>query len=262
MADILAQQLIQRILAKTGATNRPQTVDRISAGDPTQPVTGIAVTTLASLEVLKAAAKAGRNLVLTYDPAFWSTADDLARLETNSLFAEKRDFLRSHNMVLFNLHDHWRDRMPDGIAVGMAQALGWQAETSDANLFRRPATTLLGLAQELSEKLDDKTLRVVGDPKLPVATVATAFGRVERLAGIALINRPLDVVVCGYAWEWELVEYAQDMIAAGGKKGLVLLGQNASLSAGMKYCAGWIKEFVPEVPVEFFANPEPYWNPA
>ena len=262
MADILAQQLIQRILARTGASDRPQTMDRISAGDPTQSIAGIAVTTMASMDVLKAAANAGRNLVLTYDPAFWSTADDLARLETNALFAEKRDFLRAHNMVLFNLHDHWRDRMPDGIAAGMAQALGWQAEANDANLFRRPAATLVALAHELSEKLDDKTLRVVGDPKLPVATVATAFARAERLPGIALINRPVDVVVCGYTFEWELVEYTQDMIAAGGKKGLVLLGQNASLSAGMKYCAGWIREFVPEVPVEFFASPEPYWNPA
>ena len=262
MADILAQQLIQRILAKTGAGNRPQTVDHISAGDPAQPVTGIAVTTLASMDMLKVAAKANRNLVLTYDPAFWSTADDLARLEANSLFAEKRDFLRAHNMVLFNLHDHWRDRMPDGVAMGMAQALGWQAEANDTNLFRRPATTLLALAQELSEKLDDKTLRVVGDPKLAVANVATAFGRINQQPGIALINTGVDVVVCGYTPEWELVEYVQDMIAAGGKKGLVLLGQNASLAAGMKYCAAWIKEFVPEVPVEFFPEPEPYWNPA
>ncbi len=262
MADIIAQQLIQRILARTGANNRAQTVDRISAGDPTQSVTGIAVTVMAGIDVLKAAANAGRNLVLTYDPGFWSTADDLARLETNTLFAEKRDFLRAHNMVLFNLHDHWRDRMPDGIAAGMAQALGWQAETNGANLFRRPATTLLALAQELSEKLDDKTLRVVGDPKLAVAAVATALGRVTQLPGIALINGPVDVVVCGYTPEWELVEYAQDMIAAGGKKGLVLLGQNASLSAGMKYCAGWIKEFVPEVPVEFFPAAEPYWTSA
>ena len=262
MADILAQQLILRILSKTGANNRPQTMDRISAGDPTQTVTGIAVTTLASLEMLKTAAAKGCNLVLTYDPGFWSTADDLARLETNSLFAEKRDVLRAHKMVLFNLHDHWRDRMPDGIAVGLAQALGWQAESSDANLFRRPATTLLTLAQELSEKLNDKTLRVVGDPKLPVSTVATAFGRVNQLPGIALINGPADVVVCGYTPEWELVEYTQDMISAGAHKGLVLLGQNASLSAGMKYCAGWIKDFVPEVPVEFLPVAEPYWNPA
>ncbi|HEU0095537.1 MAG TPA: Nif3-like dinuclear metal center hexameric protein, partial [Rhizomicrobium sp.] len=161
MADITTLQLIKRILDKTGAPNRPRTVDYVSAGDPTRSVTGIAVMAIATLDGLKAAAGANRNLIITYDPTFWSTNDDLDRMETDPLFIEKRDLIRAHNMVVFNLHDHWRDRMPDGITTGMAQALGWQAD--NANLFRRPPTTLLALAQELGTKLNDKTLRVVGD---------------------------------------------------------------------------------------------------
>jgi len=261
MADVTALQLIQRILAKTGAGGRPQTVDHVAAGDPTQAVSGIAVMAMADLATLKAAAAAGRNLAVTYDPGFWSGDDNFDHLERNALFAEKRDLLRAHGMVLFNLHDHWQGRMPDGIAAGMAQALGWQAEAANPNLFHLPPMTLLALAQELSAKLGDRTLRVVGDPKLPVATIATSFGNAAQMPGIALLGGPADVLVCGYTHEWEVVEYAQDMIAAGGKKGLVLLGQNASVSAGMRYCAGWMKEFIAEVPVEFFAAPEPYWNP-
>jgi len=261
MTDITALQLIKRILDKTGAANRAQTIDRISAGDPTRAVTGIAVMAMATLGGLKAAAAANRNLVLTYDPAFWSTNDDLDHLENDPLFVEKRDLIRANNMVLFNLHDHWRDRMPDGIAAGMAQMLGWQADATNANQFRRPSTTLLTLAQELGTKLDDKTLRVVGDPKLPIGTVAASFGNTAQMPGIALLNGPADVVICGYAHEWETVEYAQDMIAAGLKKGLILLGENASVSAGMKYCADWVGSFVTEVPVQFFPAPEPYWTP-
>lgn len=261
MADITALQLITRIVDKTSAPNRPQTVDHVSAGDPTRTVSGIAVMAMATLDGLKAAAAARRNLVITYDPAFWSGNDDLDHLENDPLFLEKRDLIRAHDMVVFNLHDHWRDRMPDGIAAGMAQALGWQADAANANLFRRPATTLLGLAQELGTKLNDKTLRVVGDPKLPVATVAASFGDTAQMPGIALLNGPAEVVICGYAHEWETVEYAQDMIAAGLRKGLILLGENASVSAGMAYCADWISGFVPEVPVQFFSAPEPYWTP-
>ena len=261
MADITALQLIKRILDKTGAPNRPQTIDRVSAGDPTQAVTGIAVTAMATLDGLKAAAAANHNLVITYDPAFWSTNDDLDHMETDPLFIEKRDLIRAHGMVVFNLHDHWRDRMPDGIAAGMAQALGWPADAANANLFRRPPTTLLALARELGEKLNDRTLRVVGDPKLAVATVAASFGNTAQMPGIALLNGPADVVICGYAHEWECVEYAQDMIAAGLQKGLVLLGENASISAGMKYCADWIGSFVTEVPIRFYPAPEPYWTP-
>ena len=260
MTDILAQTLIQRIVAKTAAPNKPQTVDHVSAGDPAVTASGVAVMAMPSLELLKAAAAANRNLVITYDPAFWSSADDMARLETSSLFAQKRDVIRAHNMVLFNLHDHWRDRVPDGLAQGMAQALGWQPEQDNANLFKRPPTTLLALAQELGGKLNDRTLRVVGDPKLPVTTVATGFGRVYELPGIAQLNGPADVLVLGYTPEWEVVEYAQDLVSSGAKKGLILLGENASVGAGMKYCAAWIKSFVTEVPVDFFAASEPYWN--
>jgi putative NIF3 family GTP cyclohydrolase 1 type 2 len=258
---ITALQFIQRILAKTGAVNRPQSVDHVSAGDPTQAVTGIAVMAMASLAGIKAAAASGSNLVVTYDPAFWSGNDDLDRLEGDAQFAEKRDFLRAHNMVVFNLHDHWRDRMPDGIAIGMAQALGWEKQAAtDPNLFRLPPTSLLALARRLGEKLDDRTLRVVGDPKLSVATVAAAWGNAAQMPTIGLLNGPADVVICGYSHEWEAVEYCQDMIAAGGQKGMILLGQAASVQLGMKYCADWLGSFITEVAVRFVPLPEPYWS--
>jgi putative NIF3 family GTP cyclohydrolase 1 type 2 len=257
VSDLTALQLIQRVIAQSGAPNRPQTVDHVSAGDPTQAVTGIAVMTQATLQGLRQAADQKANLLFTYDPAFWATGDDLTRMESDALFLEKRDFIRTHNMVVFNLHDHLRDSMPDRVAAGMAQALGWQSDS--ANLFRRPPTTLLALAQELGGKLDDKTLRVVGNPTLPVATIATSFGNTQQMPGITLLNSPIDVLVCGYAREWEVVEYCQDMISAGWKKAVILLGENASVQAGMKFSADWIKTVVTEVPVTFIPLPEPYW---
>ena len=81
------------------------------------------------------------------------------------------------------------------------------------------------------------------------------------ITGIARLNGPADVLVCGSAREWETVEYAQDMIAAGVKKGLVLLGENASVQPAMPTCARWIESLVAEVPVTFVPLPEPYWNP-
>lgn len=259
MSDLTALQLIQRILNRTGATGHATTVDHVSAGDPTQAVKGIAVMSQATLSGLRQAAEAGANLVLTYDPAFWANGDDLTRMETDAMFLEKRDFIRAHNMVVFNLQDHLRDSVPDRIAQGMAQALGWQPDAGNANLFRRPPITLLALAQELGTKLHDKTLRVVGDPNLAVAAIATSFGNTQQMSGISLLNGSIDVLVSGYAREWEVVEYAQDMIAAGAKKGLVLLGESASIQAGMKSCADWIRTFVSEAPVAFISLPEPYW---
>jgi putative NIF3 family GTP cyclohydrolase 1 type 2 len=77
----------------------------------------------------------------------------------------------------------------------------------------------------------------------------------------ALARPDVDVVVIGETREWEGVEYAQDLIAAGNKKGLVILGHVISEESGMKECAQWLGTFVTEVPVEFIAAGEPFWMP-
>jgi putative NIF3 family GTP cyclohydrolase 1 type 2 len=256
MADITALELIQSILEKTAMPGQRQSVDRVSAGDPTQAVTGVAVMAMASMECLNAAAAAKCNLIVTYDPAFWSTNDNLAQVRTQAQFAQKRDFLRRHDMVVLNL----KDRMQQDVDTGMAQALGWQPDPGIPNQFRRPPATLLALARELGAKLNDRILRVVGDPALPVSLVATSFGETARAPGLALLNGPCDALVLGYAHEWEVVEYAQDMICAGRKKGLVLLGQHASVESGVKYCAARFAQFIKDVPVMHIPGSEPAWT--
>lgn len=259
----IALQLVDRILAKVGAPARIGTVDRIVAGDPAAPVTGIAVMAIASLAGLQAAAAMQRNFVVAYDGPFWSDPESFDHITGNPLLAAKRDFLRQHDMVVLRFRDHWRARTPDGISVGMARALGWEAHLAspgDPNRFTLPPTTLLGLARELRTKLDDRTLRVVGDPKLSVSRVAASWGNAAQLPTIALLNSDVDVVVCGYTREWEAVEYAQDMIATGARKGLILLGEGKSVEGGMRYCAEWLRTIVPEVPVDLIAETEPYWS--
>ncbi len=61
-------------------------------------------------------------------------------------------------------------------------------------------------------------------------------------------------MIIGGAREWEVVEYAQDAIPAGAKKGLIVIGHVQSKQAGLKYCADWLKPFLPEVPVELIAS--------
>jgi hypothetical protein len=51
------------------------------------------------------------------------------------------------------------------------------------------------------------------------------------------------------------------MISSGKNKALIVLGHVVSEQAGMKLCADWLKGFVNEVPVEFFAAAEPFWLP-
>ena len=65
----------------------------------------------------------------------------------------------------------------------------------------------------------------------------------------------------GEAREWEGIEYAQDLIASGQKKGMIVLGHAISEEAGMANCAKWLKTFISEVPVEFVPAGEPFWTP-
>ena len=98
-----------------------------------------------------------------------------------------------------------------------------------------------------------------GNPKLPVTKVSAAWG---YMSSVAMAARPeIEVLVVGETHEWEVVEYIQDCITAGQKKALIVIGHVLSEQAGMNFCAEWLKTLVPEVPVQFIAAAEPFWNP-
>ena len=258
-----ALQFVERIRANTAVPTNVEMEDYVIAGDPTTVVTGIATTAIATLDCLQAAAASGKNLIVTLEPIFWSNNDNLNRLEGNAEFKAKREFIRDHNLVCFHLHDHWPAKGPDGVAVGMAKELGWTgyiADSAKPTHFKLPPTTLLGLAKELSAKLNDRTLRVIGDPALRIVNVAAHWGNSAQIPTIHLLDDPVDAVLVGYTHEWESVEYVQDMIATGQKKSMILLGEFCSEQSGMKHCAEWLKTFISEVPIAFIPVIESYWN--
>jgi putative NIF3 family GTP cyclohydrolase 1 type 2 len=259
-----ASQIIERIKQNVGVPWRAETVDRFVGGDPEAPVKGIATTMMATLDVIQRAAAAGKNLVITHEPTFWLHEDKTADVEKDPTYQFKAEFIRKNGMAVFRFHDHWHAHKPDGIATGMARELGWEKneDAPNARRFTFPAAPLSHLAKEIQEKLKIRTMRVVGDPNLSVKRVAANWGYASREGGMRLIANPdVDAVIIGEAREWEVVEYAQDAISAGQKKGLLVLGHVVSEQAGMKYCAEWLKTFITDVPVEFVAAGEPFWNP-
>ncbi len=261
---LTAGQVIERIKKNVGIPWRTETVDNIIAGSPDTPVKGIAATMMATLDVIRRAAASGKNLVITHEPTFYSHQDKTDELTQDATYQFKADFIRQHGLVVFHFHDHWHGRRPDGIATGMARELGWEknADPQNSRLFVFPGTPLARFAREIQSRLKIRTMRVVGDPKLPVRRVVASWGYLSQMPGIPLLARPdVDVLIVGETREWELVEYAEDAIAAGNKKGLIVLGHVVSEQAGMKYCAEWLKSFISEVPIEFIPAAEPFWSP-
>jgi putative NIF3 family GTP cyclohydrolase 1 type 2 len=260
-SGLTAKEVIERIQKNVGVPWREQTVDTIKSGSPGARVKGIATTMMATLDVVQRAAAAGRNMVITHEPTFYSHEDKTDSLKDDPTFQFKQAFLDKHEMVVFRFHDHWHAHRPDGIATGMIQALGWEKKVDPQNerQFLFDGATLATLAKEIENKLKIRTMRVIGDPGLRVRTVAGNWGYASSLRPFA---RPdLDVLIIGEAREWELIEYAADTVTSGKKKGLIVLGHIPSEQAGMLHCASWLKTFITEVPIEFVPAREPFWRP-
>jgi hypothetical protein len=75
-AVITVNDVIERIKKNVGVEWKAETVDTIKSGDPSTPVTGIVTTSMATLDVLQQAVKAGANLIITSAPTFYSRADN------------------------------------------------------------------------------------------------------------------------------------------------------------------------------------------
>jgi putative NIF3 family GTP cyclohydrolase 1 type 2 len=263
---ITAQQIIGRIQKEVGIPWHAQTVDTFKAGDPDTPVTGVAVTMMATLDVLERAAAAGDNLVITHEPTFYSHQDGIADLEKQNdpVLAAKQAFIREHHMVVWRFHDHWHLRQPDGIQVGMTKALDWKKFQSveEPHLFTLPETTLAELAETLKKKLDIVAMRVVGDRSMKVSKIALIPGAAGPQPQIRALESPnVEVLIIGEVPEWETVEYVDDATAAHQHKALIMLTHIPSEQAGMEECTKWLKTFVKEVPVEFVAAKQPFWQP-
>jgi putative NIF3 family GTP cyclohydrolase 1 type 2 len=260
-ATLTAGQVVDRIKGNLGVPWRDGPTDTFKTGDATTPVTGIATTVMSTFDVIKRAAAARRNMVITHEPTFWTGNDNVRGFETNAVYQQKLQFMRDNNIVVWRFHDNQHARQPDMTAVGLAEALGWQGRLSkdDPGVYVLPTVRLRDLAMDVERRLRLPTIRVVGDPQSTVSRAALMQGTAPFHAATVFPN--VDVIVAGEQREWEGVEYAFDANTAGQRKGLILIGHWVSEDQGMRLCADWLKTFVSEVPVEWIPAGDPFWRP-
>ena len=76
---------------------------------------------------------------------------------------------------------------------------------------------------------------------------------------IEMVGRDdIDVLVCGEIYEWETSEYVRDAIHFHQEKGLLILGHANSEEAGMKWCADWLRSFLPEIEITHVPAGDPF----
>jgi putative NIF3 family GTP cyclohydrolase 1 type 2 len=261
---ITAREVVAEIQKQVGVEWQKETVDTFKAGNPDTAVTGIAVTMMATMDVLQRASAKGLNFVITHEPTFYAHLDVPEGMpESDPVWAEKRAFIEKHGMVVWRFHDHWHMRKPDGIEAGMVRSLGWEKFQRSENqyLFVMPETTVKKLAEEVANKLDSPVVRVVGDPEMKVTKVGFSPGAAGFQRETHALGRDdVQVLLVGETREWETVEYAADAVSQGRNKALIVIGHVPSEQGGMEECTRWLKGFVKTVPVEFEATKEPFWT--
>jgi putative NIF3 family GTP cyclohydrolase 1 type 2 len=281
-AALSAQEIVDRIKKNLGVDWNVDTVDTFKAGDPSMTVTGIVTTSMATLNVLQQAVKAGANFVISAQPTFYSKADSksppvgrgrstppvLAPAPavpppSDPVYAGKIDFIDRNNLIIFRLSDHWKMRKPDPIGQGLGIALEWVKYQVGADTLRYdvPSMTLGALANHVKKSLSIRGgLRVIGDPQLKVQHIGLLPGTTPIQASLQLLPT-VDAIIAGEVREWESATYAQDVVYAGGKKGFMTVGRVVDEEPGMGICANWLKTIVSEVPIQHISAGDPYWRP-
>ena len=255
-------EIIAAIERESGVPSRENTVDTFKAGDPATPVRGIAVTMMATLDVLKQAVAKGHNLVITHEPVFYSHRDvtDGLRAESDSVFAIKQKFIADNGLMVWRFHDRPHAMQNDMIRTGMLRALGWENRRSASSplVVELENITVAALARHLQSRLHAGAVRIVGDSTATVSRIGFTQGFPGFAANKAAVQPSVDALVMGEDHEWETIAYATDAITAGRLKAAVVIGHTPSEQAGMEEVARWLKTFITKVSVEFIPARDPF----
>ncbi len=273
-------QIIDGIIAKTGVPRLPEdkTCDRLMTGSLDNEVTKIVSTFMATVDVIKAAADAGANFIITHEPTWFTGMDDTSWLQDDPVYLQKKELIEKTGMTIWRFHDHMHMAKEDGIFTGFDLESAWEdyhmpvdenspffqsGKTKDF-CYQIPKTTLAGLVDYFKEKFDMPFVRIIGDPQMPVERVAVLLGGGslglgnEHMPMELMKNRNLDCILCGETTEWTLPAYVRDASQMGMNKSILILGHERSEEPGMKHLGPWLKSIVGEIPVLYIPSNEPF----
>jgi putative NIF3 family GTP cyclohydrolase 1 type 2 len=261
-APLTIQQVIDSLLADIPGAPFPNTVDTIKTGDPAQPVKGIVTTMFPTNEIIGKTIGLGANFIIAHEPTFYNHQDDTNWLSEDPVYRYKRDLLDKHGIVVWRFHDGIHAHQPDGIRMGVLQALDWQRyyDPTDPFLVRLPASTSLAdLLAHFKKSLGIGKLKYIGDLTQSCTRIVLSPGAAGGQRQISNIQKyQPDCFVCGELNEWETSEYIRDARIQGRKIALVVLGHAVSEEPGMQWLVPVLKQKAPGIPVMHLPSGDPF----
>ncbi|MGN8647445.1 Nif3-like dinuclear metal center hexameric protein [Gracilibacillus sp. HCP3S3_G5_1] len=250
---ITIQHVIDQM--EDGITYDPSTVDGLKYGNREDIVKGIAVSFMPSMDVIQRTADINANLLITHEGLFYQHQPNQALEAETTLIKQKKSIIKQTNLAIYRNHDAVHRSQPDGITLGLIEALNWQhyiMETnSNCTIVHLPNATLEKVASHLKEKLSIEHLRFVGNMNTTCEHIAVLSGyRGNGMTTIPLFEK-VDLVIYGEGPEWETPEFVWDVTRQGNSKGLIQLGHAESEDPGMERLAKQLQHRFPSVPVTF-----------
>jgi len=262
------REMVDIILAVNGGRKFEKTCDQLIEGSWDRQVTGVAVTFMATVDVIHRAAGIGCNLIITHEPTYFTGQDRLEWLKDDPVYHEKKTLIDAHRISIWRYHDHMHHGNTDLIYDGLLKDLGWTNYLDTGfplpHCYNIPAISLTGLIALLKDKLDLKVVRVVGDLETQCRRVGILVGGgslglgEEEMPARLMHDRQLDVIICGDIMEWTLSAYVRDAAALSHHKAMIVIGHERSEYSGMKEMAKWLPPLVGNIPVHFIDDGEPF----
>ena len=253
------QQAIDILIASVPGAPFSDTVDTVKVGDPSQELRGIAVTFLATCDVIEQAAHLGANLLITHEPTFYNHPDETEWLKGHAVYAAKSKLAEEKHIVIWRFHDYLHSIPPDRTLVGLLNAFRWEADggTEQPFMCTIPPMSLRELGLYVKQQLGLQMIRVVGDPTAQCERIALLPGFPPAPWQMGTLSTA-DVLITGEIHEWETSEYVRDANHLGLQKGLIVIGHAASEEPGMQAIIPWIQERLPDVPIQFISSGYPF----
>lgn len=269
-----AHDIVAWLAARDGSLHRRP---EIVSGDVGAPVDRLVLAWSATAAALAAAAaQPGRSLVIArthpfyappagFDRAIAPSRDGWQQLIAGDAVAvSKRAYADSHSLVLASAPWLWNLDRAAGRSVALARALGLGtivAEAGAAVLVQLDAArTVANLAEHAITSLGGEHTLVVGDVDHVAHRAAVVAGIVTPSdLSAALEDGQVDVVIAGEAVEWEAVPYTQDVIDAGRRVSLIVVGNATSENPAAAALADALDRDGIPIPVVPISTPPAAW---
>jgi putative NIF3 family GTP cyclohydrolase 1 type 2 len=248
------REFINWLKTSLGFEWKETAIDVFLYGNPELELKNVAVTMMATQEVLEEAVERGCNLIITHEPLFYNHHDKYQPLSNDMVYVAKEAYLRQHGLCVFHLHDNVHHGRLDYIAVGTAHKLNWGKYRTDESFksFRMPDVKLGQILRDIDANLEPAALKYIGDQDVAYENVVTSWGFMMMENAVGLTNRHEScVLITGETHEWEFVEYVHDAHQMGFKKALIMVGHVASEEGGMEYFSHYLQEQSPSCSISY-----------